>query len=163
MGCDRYRCGSRRLNASFFPSSGGINPNSDNCCQQPASQRQDRSTACYAQSVLTLSLTLQPSKDLPPIARLSSAMPTRRTHCKNSSRRTKGNSIGVTRMALPGRDCSMPAWSPDGRKIVYVQESENGGGSGGLGIRANHLLTTTHSPNHVSCGPPLEFMVHHLA
>ena len=24
------------------------------------------------------------------------------------------------------RDCSMPAWSPDGRKIVYVQESENG-------------------------------------
>jgi len=24
------------------------------------------------------------------------------------------------------RDCSMPAWSPDGKKIVYVQESEGG-------------------------------------
>jgi len=40
----------------------------------------------------------------------------------------RGNEDGSARRRITDcrRDCSMPAWSPDGRKIVYVQESENG-------------------------------------
>jgi hypothetical protein len=50
------------------------------------------------------------------------------------------------------------------RRDIAAEVRLTGGGSGGLGIRANHLLTTTQdSPNHVSCGPPLEFVVTHLA
>ena len=50
------------------------------------------------------------------------------------------------------------------RRDIAAEVRLTGGGSGGLGNRANHLLTTTQdSPNHVSCGPPLEFIVPHLA
>ncbi|MFZ2957812.1 MAG: LpqB family beta-propeller domain-containing protein [Candidatus Ozemobacteraceae bacterium] len=40
--------------------------------------------------------------------------------------RTNEDGSARRRITDGTHDCSMPAWSPDGRKIVYVQESENG-------------------------------------
>lgn len=40
--------------------------------------------------------------------------------------RVNADGSGRRRITDGTRDCSMPAWSPDGRKIVYVQESGGG-------------------------------------
>ena len=73
--------------------------------------------------MLALALKVQPM-DLPPSHEIIVSYPDR----SNKMQLYRVNDDGCARRRITdcSQDCSMPAWSPDGKKIVYLQQSGNG-------------------------------------